>query len=404
VSDSELRKQSSKKFTAALIVSVALNIGLLSSLIYIAMTDRDHGSMSDEPIPHVLAKKELPDIAKEEIATYLRKSFRELIALLDDRSEIGPKIKRRDLALSCLVCFHNFHIEKALGGLPFEVRNYSFTNPKGNEQIIITLFPEMTEENFRQIIRFTQTEKWPLTTKGLFLELKTNKAAHSLQEALYLSSEFVKLYKVFERSGMKLDKSELLTLIAEGSWDQIQRIARYTDIEQPQQGVRNTLTHLVQERSSKAATLLVEHESSFLLSSARNEQLSAIIDLLEGNSKEIVAFLSKIQSSIRPEYVKEKAEKKLFFIAQQRAHPNTYRMSEQKTTRGSKEGTTTEIKKQEIEYIVKPGDSLWKISVKYKVPLRTLREKNKLERSEMIRPGQKLIIPWSGLEGTGSAT
>lgn len=387
---------------ATLIVSIALNIGLLSSLVYIAITDKEQGSMSEEPLPHVVTKKELPEQAQTEIAEYLKKSFRELIGLLEGKEEVAPGITKRDLALSCLVCFHNFHIEKALGGLPFEVRNYSFSNPQGNEQIVITLFPEMTEENFRQIVRFTQTEKWPLTTKGLFLELKSNKSAQSLQDAMYLSSEFIKLYKVFDRSGMKLEKSELLSLIVEGNWDHIQRIARYADIDEPLRSVRSTLSHLIIERSKKAANLLVKYDGQNVLEGARNEQLSAVIDLLDDNSKEIVSFLSKVQEGIRPQYVKDKAEKKLFFIAQQRAHPNTYRKSEQKTTTGAKEKSTVEIPKQEMEYTVKPGDSLWKISIKYKVPLRQLRERNKLRQSEMIRPGQKLIIPWTGLEGTGS--
>ncbi len=44
-------------------------------------------------------------------------------------------------------------------------------------------------------------------------------------------------------------------------------------------------------------------------------------------------------------------------------------------------------------YIVKKGDSLWKISRKFNVPISTLRVANNLYRKTLLRPGMELYIP-----------
>ncbi len=391
-------KPTIKALTAAFIVSVALNIGLLSSLVYIAVSDKEQLVMHEEPMPQVATRGELSDAVKKEVARLLAASFRELLPQLENTEVIADGIRVRDVALSCLVCFHNFHIEKAVGGLPFEVRNYSFTNPDGEEQIVITLFPEMTDETFETIVQFTRTEKWPLTPKGLFLELKEHEGSRSLEDAMYLTPECTRLRKVFERGGIRLNKQPFLRLLAEGSWDGILRIARKADSEEPTVVIRKTLAYLVKERSKAAAALLVEHESPFLLESARNEQLSAVIDLLEGTSEKMTFFLHSLAQGIRPQYVKEKAELKLREIAEKRQHPKTYQTVAPK----AEQNAYTEVPALQKEYIVKPGDSLWKLSLKFKVSIKELRAKNNLEKTDVIRPGQKLMIPSSALEGTGS--
>ncbi len=44
-------------------------------------------------------------------------------------------------------------------------------------------------------------------------------------------------------------------------------------------------------------------------------------------------------------------------------------------------------------YMVKPGDSLWKIAKMYKTTWQKLQELNKLENSNLIFPGQQIILP-----------
>lgn len=47
-------------------------------------------------------------------------------------------------------------------------------------------------------------------------------------------------------------------------------------------------------------------------------------------------------------------------------------------------------------YAVEPGDTLWRLSRRYGVPLKTLIEVNRLEEPNLIYPGQVLTIPGGG--------
>ncbi|WP_166792874.1 LysM peptidoglycan-binding domain-containing protein [Methylacidiphilum caldifontis] len=61
----------------------------------------------------------------------------------------------------------------------------------------------------------------------------------------------------------------------------------------------------------------------------------------------------------------------------------------------SKPADTTSKKPTEIKYVVKRGDSLWKISRKYKVTVEALMAINEL-KDDRLKPGQELIIPPKG--------
>lgn len=47
-------------------------------------------------------------------------------------------------------------------------------------------------------------------------------------------------------------------------------------------------------------------------------------------------------------------------------------------------------------YVVEAGDTLWRLSRRYRVPLRTLIDINRLEQPNLIYPGQVLTIPGGG--------
>jgi len=52
-------------------------------------------------------------------------------------------------------------------------------------------------------------------------------------------------------------------------------------------------------------------------------------------------------------------------------------------------------KPTEVKYVVKKGDSLWKISRKYKVTVEAMMAINEL-KDDRLKPGQELIIPPKG--------
>lgn len=45
-----------------------------------------------------------------------------------------------------------------------------------------------------------------------------------------------------------------------------------------------------------------------------------------------------------------------------------------------------------IIYVVQPGDSLWKISKQFQVPVNDIAAQNQIRNADMIRPGQRLRI------------
>ncbi|QSR87917.1 LysM peptidoglycan-binding domain-containing protein [Methylacidiphilum caldifontis] len=61
----------------------------------------------------------------------------------------------------------------------------------------------------------------------------------------------------------------------------------------------------------------------------------------------------------------------------------------------AKSADTSSKKPTEIKYVVKKGDSLWKISRKYKVTVEALMAINEL-KDDRLKPGQELIIPPKG--------
>ena len=97
-----------------LILSGAINIGLIITFFYSAIKDRQISSYHMTPVATDISdsKKELTNV---NYISYLSSlSYRELIALLADKQLIEEGYAKRDLALGCLVAYHHFNIEKAL--------------------------------------------------------------------------------------------------------------------------------------------------------------------------------------------------------------------------------------------------------------------------------------------------
>lgn len=363
------------RFSPFLIISLALNFGLLASLIFVATTDRSRTGIEET---HVLTKdKPLPKPVVEVLNTDLSASFDTLKEALESDERIDEHFLRRDVALACLTSFHNFNIERALGGVPYDVRNYSFSNPSGNERITITFVAGLSEDHFARIRHFVKTEAWPLTAKGLFLELKSGTFDGKVKEAFICTDTFRKMKKIMDRASLPLSDDHLVKLLTQGSWDHILRLSRVGSVEEAPEVALSLLQHLVGERSQVAAALLVSYAPGAILRSGKNEFLSHVIELLEPADPKSMTFLQQILDGIRPQYLKEKAEQKILL------HASLHKADKQE------KGTLT----AEISYTVRPGDSLWKIAHKHNIKVLDLCKRNKLRKDTMLRVGQKLHIP-----------
>ena len=175
-----------KILTQALLVSVALNLGLLATFFYTVLEKKEQEVVFEMPPPsernHTVL---LPSLSNGELlACYTALSFQELLALLDNEELVEEGYRKRDLALGSLVAFHFFNLEKALGAPPVQKRTVSFIH-KDQEKVDVTIFPGFSTEQYEAVKRYAKTEKWPFTAEGLFYELK-----HApTPQAIVLSSE-----------------------------------------------------------------------------------------------------------------------------------------------------------------------------------------------------------------------
>lgn len=159
----------------AFIVSIAMNIGLMSSLVYIAC--KKNIQTVDFPVDkaasEVVSKSFYTSTSSTDVLPeFFDASFEELFQYLADDTLVEDGYRKRDFALACLVSFHHFDIKKALSGTQLQERFLEFTHKDGGEKITLKVYPGLDDEQFDAIGHFAKVEKWPLTTQGIFFELQ----------------------------------------------------------------------------------------------------------------------------------------------------------------------------------------------------------------------------------------
>src|SRR5579871_1376130 len=159
-----------KWLTQALIISGTLNIGLIATFAYFVMKDKQE-TLAIELKP-ALKEISTPESNSHLLRSYSLLPYQELLLRLESKELIEEGLTKRDLSLACLVAFHHFNLDKALGGLPLQKRSIPFTNSEGQETLDISVFPGLADYQFQAILQYAKTEKWPLTSQGLFYELK----------------------------------------------------------------------------------------------------------------------------------------------------------------------------------------------------------------------------------------
>src|SRR5579872_5871162 len=180
--------------TQALIISGTLNISLLTTFIYFVLKEKNNSSTFEISALEVKPGTPTPPpLTNENIArAYSQMPLSDLLIRLEDKELVEEGFTKRDLSLACLVAFHHFNLERALGGLVLQKRLISFRNDgEGGEVVDLTLFPGLADYQFQAIIRYAKTEKWPLTSQGLFYEIKRSKSPRdpSLLEAFSFTPE-----------------------------------------------------------------------------------------------------------------------------------------------------------------------------------------------------------------------
>lgn len=399
-----------KFLTQALIISGTLNIGLIATFAYFALKEKNEPlSFSLKPAP-----KEITSAATNAqlLSSYTLLPYQELLLRLENKDLLEDGLTKRDLALACLVAFHHFNLDKALGGLPLQKRIIPFTNHDGQETIDVPVFPGLADYQFKAILHYAKTEKWPLTSQGLFYELKRSSLPRdlSLLDAFYLSPEYHAVYSLLTKTGIAISRETTVDLICEGDWNMLSDLARdqRASLDFTPERRRLFLLGFLQDHSKLAAGILLDSDADFVSKRLSDEQILTLLDLYPNQNALLVNFAKELLASPRTDNVRKRAASILYSLTGE-ALPDPYdhqialqrflpEIAPKPVERAPEPivpepmlAVANPPPKKRI-HVVEPGENLWKIARKYKISIEEIMRSNRLE-TEKIRPGKQLEIP-----------
>ena len=203
-----MQRLSAQFLKNALILSLALNAGL-------GITLAVRGRLGKKSISSLARSKQMSN--ESVIHLYRSLAMHDLILELKQRESVEEGITCGDIALGCLVAFHDFDVKRALGRGTLEERTLIYH--ENGRITTLTVFPFLTAEQKRALFRFATSERWPLTPRGLFAALKSGHE-EGLKEAFFQTETFRKLEALLPTASADL----LLSALLEGEWAQVQQL------------------------------------------------------------------------------------------------------------------------------------------------------------------------------------
>lgn len=313
--------------TQSLILSGALNIGLLLTFFYFIIKDKSTSTVIDhKPVQQIepLADQRSNSVLLREMRTM---TFQQLVAKLGNKQLVEDGYAQRDLALACLVSFYHFNLEKALSGMPLQQRQLIFEKKRGAPAAGVTIYPGLADVHFQTLIHFASTERWPLTSKGLFLQIKHTRGhiEPSLMETFFLTREFLEIETLFNHSKRPVDKYVILAMLREGDWQVLSDFASSQLAAQDLSEARyqRLLLNYIDCRSKIAARLMLLAHGEFAVKKLDDKHAIAILQLLSEKTPESERFAQELLMSPRGDAVLKLAAARLYQFANEPL-PETY--------------------------------------------------------------------------------
>lgn len=451
--------QQIRRITQALIFSGSLNIILLALFFYFQIKETPPQpyyelkpvTNQDRQIPLAMDQSNA-----EIVRNFKRLSFEQLILKLSNSQLVENGYAQRDLALGALIKFYHFDFGRALRGLeqPLQERAIPFGVDKEGQPLQIVLYPGLSDSHFQDIIHFANAERWPVTGEGLFqlLQKQPNEVDLSLADAFYMTPEFLAIETLFKRSDIEVTKSDLLAVITQGDWKMLSNFVerqRQSQDLTPAHRQRLLLDYLA-NGSKSAAYLILKTDPIFALKKLDDANVLVILNLLNEKTPEAEQFVLAMLTSPRSDRVWQTAATRMYeyvsepipeknlhhaalrrFVTKESLISNTEEpilqkklkvrnveneikvrpeRSQPKLLRSrivpptpkpitiknpSKPIKETTQHQHIIPYIVKDGDSLWKIAKHFNVSVEKLKAYNHLQ-SNALKPGSILKIPAPG--------
>lgn len=313
----------SRKLMTILMISGGLNVVLISIFFYWTIRERPPTPYF-ELKPANLQQQQSPlaiDHSNSEVIRYFRKMPMDwLIARLHNTKLVESGYSQRDLALASLIAFHHFDIDRALRNLPSEqTRTIIYGKYKDGSPAELKVYPGLSDHQYEAIQNFVATERWPLTSKGLFFALRKQApdfADHSLLDAFLMTPEFLAVEMLFSRGEASIDKREILNVLLQGNWNLLSSFAEQQKSSQDLSAARRQtfLLEYIRQKSKAAAFLILKSDGDFAAQKLDDSNVILILELLE-KSPEAEQFALKQLTSPRTDLVWNKAAVKLFEYA-----------------------------------------------------------------------------------------
>lgn len=426
-SDNEYLVKKIGILSRALIVSGAINIGVLGLLSYWMIRE-------SPPTPYfeLKPKKQESLIShinavswSDQLAPYSAQTFSQLAERLGSNQVIGNQYSEKEIALAFLIAFHHFDLQRALkpNDIPKQKHLIKWTKENGSSVPLI-VYPSLTNEDYTSIIQFMKTERWPLTAQGLFYVLRKQKAGNTIDpnliETFALTPEFWSMELLLSRNDQSLSKLAIAEMLAQGSWPMLKQFAdqqrEMHDLSDERR--HRVLLDYVQKNSPLAAELLLKLDWEYSIKQLNEEQIIAMLNVLDNKTMESERFAKELLASPRSKRIWQKATERLYAYAGEQVPEDwNYQMTLARFVYPSAAKplplssgpllVKSEPKKNNLPIVKKPvqipqpksqvytvqkGDSLWKISRKFNVSVVKIKEINKLQ-SDNLKPGSVLRIP-----------
>lgn len=396
-----------RRLTLALFISGTLNILVLASFVFWHFYERPVTYLELTPFQ----KSKIAPIAVHPTNAKLlsklkEKTFEELHAHLGKTHLVEDGFTERDLALGILVEFHDLDLERALGFDPALSQKRVLVFEDGKEKVVA--YPNLTKEQFDRVLNFLKTEKWPFKARGLFYLLKQGNDDSSLAEAFYLTGEFTSVEAFFKSKTVL--RQEILLMLIDGDWGDLAQVyeKQRSLPDFSDQNRQKLLLAYLQLGSKAASRILIKTDFELASKRLSDATVLQIVRLLDQNSEEALSYLGLIAGSLRGDAVRILAQERYKEISGHAWEPLLSRavipakpqaiftkkesVLPVKTEAPKMALNTVPRLKKTLLYIVQDGDSLWKISKRFKVPVEEIRSLNSL-KDDTLKAGTPLKIP-----------
>lgn len=386
-----------RRLTLSLYLSGALNIFLVTAFMYQMFQENPPSLFCDLKPVESKVQLAVHPTNKDVITHYKTLSRDLLIRKLLSKELLEDGLTERDLALGCLVTFHHFHLFKALSEPSPYIQTRILTF--GVHQDKVLTYPGLSDKQFDKLFHFATTEKWPLTARGLFLLLKEQKTERdkSLADAFYLTNEFLTMETLFGRAEKTIEKNEILDFLLDGDWKTLAEFSAKQKKEQDlsDEARRFVLLDYAKSGCQKAARLLLKLDFEYVAKKLDDNRLIALLNLLKEKTDDSLKLAKILMSSPRHNAVRDVAAAYLTAACEATPLMTSKPRLSQVVSMPAKATSTILPKPLPLKiktYTVQEGDSLWKISRKFKIDIELLKSSNKLT-SDCLQPGTQLKIP-----------